>query len=232
MLVFWEKRLKLINDLYCYIWQGADNNCNSYLLRNKLGGNKHVLIDPGHIVTPYYKEPGLNNLVEKMKEDGLVLEDIGLVIITHAHFDHCEAANVIRERYGALVALHKADEEAYRRFGGQVDIYLTEGELTLVNQNEARLQIYHAPGHSPGHIVVYWPEERALVVGDVIFYHSTGRVDFFGGDERLLKQSIERLATLDVEYLLCGHPYGHPGIISGEDAVQQNFDFIKRNIPL
>jgi glyoxylase-like metal-dependent hydrolase (beta-lactamase superfamily II) len=224
--------LKLVNDLYCYVWQGADNNCNSYLLRSKLGGNKHVLIDPGHIVTPYYKEPGLNKLLEKMKEDGLVLEDIGLVIITHAHFDHCEAANVIRERYGALVALHKADEEAYRRFGGQVDVYLAEGELTLVNQSEVRLQIYHAPGHSPGHIVVYWPEERALVVGDVIFYRSTGRVDFSGGDGWLLKQSIERLATLDVEYLLCGHPYSHPGIIGGKDAVQQNFDFIKRNIPL
>jgi len=177
-LAFWEIELKLISDLYCYVWQGADNNCNSYLLRSKLGGNKHVLIDPGHIVTPYYKEPGLNKLSEKIKEDGLALEDIGLVIVTHAHFDHCEAANVIRERYGALVALHKADAEAYRRYDGQVDVYLAEGELTLVNQNEARFQIYHSPGHSPGHIAVYWPEARALVVGDVIFYRSTGRVDF------------------------------------------------------
>ena len=151
--------MKLINDLYCYVWQGADNNCNSYLLRSKLGGNKHVLIDPGHVVTPYYKEPGLNKLLEKMKEDGLTLEDIGLVIITHAHFDHCEAANVIRERYGALIALHKADEEAYRRLGGQVDVYLAEGELTLVNQSEARLEIYHTETEP----IIKFYEEKGLL---------------------------------------------------------------------
>ena len=162
--------MKLIRDLYCYVWQGADNNCNSYLLRSKLGGNKHVLIDPGHVVTPYYKEPGLNKLLEKIKEDGLVLEDIGLVIITHAHFDHCEAANVIRERYGALVALHKADEETYRRFGGQVDVYLAEGELYVTGRKKDLIIV--------GGKNIY-PQDLETVASEVEGIHP-GRVAAFG----------------------------------------------------
>ncbi len=71
-------------------------------------------------------------------------------------------------------------------------------------------------------------EQRQLSVKDA----STGRVDLPGGSAKALKQSIERLSDLDVEYLLCGHPYGHPGIIKGRVEVQENFEFIKRNILL
>ena len=93
-----------------------------------------------------------------------------------------------------------------------------------------KLEIFLSPGHSPGHITIYWPERKVLITGDVIFYQSTGRVDLPGGSAADLKQSIERLSGLDVEYLLCGHPYGHPGVIEGKTAVQQNFTFVKRNI--
>jgi glyoxylase-like metal-dependent hydrolase (beta-lactamase superfamily II) len=62
----------------------------------------------------------------------------------------------------------------------------------------------------------------------VIFYGSTGRVDLPGGDARQLRQSIERLSEMDIEYLLCGHPYGHPGLLVGKEEIQQNFDTLKR----
>lgn len=224
--------MKLIDNLFAYVWQGNDNNCNSYVFAHALKDNKHVLVDPGHVVTPFFREPGLATLVQEMKGDGLDAAAIGMVILTHAHPDHCEAAIVIREKTGALVALNQTDEKLYQRFGGKVDIYLTEGELALgeANQNQLKLNIFHSPGHSPGHITIYWPEPKVLIAGDVIFYRSTGRVDLPGGSARLLKQSIERLSELDIEYLLCGHPYGHPGIIKGRAAVQQNFDFIKMNV--
>jgi len=222
--------MRLVDKLYAYVWQGNDNNCNSYLFAEALNNNRHVVIDPGHVITPYYREPGLEKLFEEMAQDGLDAKAIGLVIATHAHPDHCEAAHVIREQNKALVALHEADAEIYRRLGGQVDIYLEEGGLELDNNSQTRLQIYHSPGHSPGHITIYWPQERVLIAGDVVFWGSTGRVDLPGGSARLLKQSIETLSHLETEYLLCGHPYGHPGIITGREAVKQNFDFIKENI--
>jgi glyoxylase-like metal-dependent hydrolase (beta-lactamase superfamily II) len=92
------------------------------------------------------------------------------------------------------------------------------------------LEVLTVPGHSPGHIALYWEEKRALFAGDVVFYRSTGRVDLPGGNAGDMQRSIQRLSGLDTEYLLCGHPYGHPGIIAGRDAVIQNFDYIKMNI--
>jgi len=130
------------------------------------------------------------------------------------------------------VALHEVDGNIYKRSGGTIDIYLQEGELHLANGSQTTLQIYHSPGHSPGHITIYWPEGKVLIAGGVIFYRSTGRVDLPGGSAKTLKQSIERLSELDIEYLLCGHPYGHPGIIKGRSVVQESFRFIKRNILL
>jgi glyoxylase-like metal-dependent hydrolase (beta-lactamase superfamily II) len=64
----------------------------------------------------------------------------------------------------------------------------------------------------------------------VIFYRSCGRYDFPGGSGRILRQSIQRLAALDTEYLLCGHPYGHPGLIKGRAAIKANFDYVLTNI--
>jgi len=224
--------MKLVNNLYAYLWQGSDNNCNSYLFANVLNNRRHVIIDPGHITTPYFREPALERLFKEMEGDGIEAGDIGLVILTHSHPDHCEAARAIRENNGALVALHEAEENMYNRFGGRVDLYLEEGELELGKEKEIRLKVYHSPGHSPGHVTVYWPDEKVLIAGDVIFYQSTGRVDLPGGSARLLKQSIDRLSQLEIEYLLCGHPYGHPGIIKGRAAVRQNFDFIRRNVLL
>ncbi|MFC1893977.1 MBL fold metallo-hydrolase [Chloroflexota bacterium] len=224
--------MKLVNNLYTYVWQGKDNNCNSFVFADVLKGNRHVVIDPGHITTPSYREPGFTKLFTEMEKDGIEGRAIGMVILTHAHPDHCEAANVIKEQKNVYVALHREDEDLYKRLGGIVDIYLEEGELQLANGSQTRLQIFHSPGHSPGHITIYWPEEKVLIAGDVIFYRSTGRVDLPGGSAKTLKQSIERLSGLDIEYLLCGHPYGHPGIIKGRDTVQENFEFIKRNVLL
>jgi hydroxyacylglutathione hydrolase len=222
--------MRLVNNLYAYVWQGNDNNCNSYLIANTLKSNRHLLIDPGHITTPFYREPGLAELVREMETDGIDARQIGLIILTHSHPDHCEAARLIRDQNGATVALNKAEERVYKRLGGTVDVYLEEGDLVLGEENQLTLNILHSPGHSPGHITIYWPEQKVLIAGDVIFYQSTGRVDLPGGNAKALKQSIQRVAELDIEYLLCGHPYGHPGIIKGEEAVRQNFDFVKRNV--
>jgi len=222
--------MRLLDDLHAYVWRGNDNNCNSYLIARALKNGRHVIIDPGHVVTPMYRQPGWRRLVQEMEQDGLDAGDIGLVILTHAHTDHSEAALLIRKEHGALVAMSEVDSTMYARLGGAVDIYLQEGELLLGQNGRTALSIFHSPGHSPGHVTVYWPERKALITGDVIFYRSTGRVDLPGGSATALRQSIERLSELDVEYLLCGHPYGHPGVIQGKAAVEQNFAFVKTNI--
>jgi glyoxylase-like metal-dependent hydrolase (beta-lactamase superfamily II) len=219
--------MKLFEDFYAYPWQGNDNNCNSYVFAGVLDGGKHVVVDPGHRVTPYYREPGLERLIQGMDRDGIGDAGIGLVILTHGHPDHSESAIVIRNEYQALVAIHQADEPSYSAIGGKADIFLDEGNLELGAAKSTSLQIYHSPGHTPGHVTIYWPARGALIAGDCIFYRSTGRADLPGGNARILKQSIEKLSALPIEHLLCGHAYGHSGIISGREEVRDNFRYIE-----
>ncbi len=223
--------MKLVDNLYAYVWKGNDNNCNTYIFANVLRGSKHIIIDPGHIITPYLREPAYDTLVKEIIQDGLRIEDIGLILLTHAHPDHVEAARRFKEKSQARVAVHKDDAPILGRFGGdKADYLVDEGELKLDNLIQEKLEVISVPGHSPGHIALYWPGKKVLAAGDVVFFRNTGRVDLPGGDPSLMLQSIDKLSKLDVEYLLSGHPYGHPGVIQGKKAVQENFAFLKENI--
>jgi hydroxyacylglutathione hydrolase len=216
--------MKLDSDLYAYPWVSMqENNCNSYLI----GGDVPVLIDPGH-------QHLVKNLINQMEKDKNRLEDIRLIIATHVHPDHFEATQTFA-RAGVLLALHPEEEkfmketggEFYRGFGMEmpeikVDFFLKEGELKLGTKT---LQVLYTPGHSPGSISLYWPEKKALFTGDVVFAMGVGRTDFPGGDGMLLRDSIERLARLDAEWLLSGHGE----VLKGKKNIQRNFSYIRTN---
>jgi len=216
--------MKLDADLYAYPCKSMqENNCNSYVI----GGDVPVIIDPGH-------QHLVSGLMTQMKKDGHPPEKIRLVITTHVHPDHFEAAQTFA-RGGSMVAMHPEEEkflkevghEFYRAFGLEmpdipVDFYLQEGELNLGGKT---FQVLHTPGHSPGSISLYWPEKKALFTGDVVFPMGMGRTDFPGGDGGLLRQSIERLAGLDAEFLLSGHGE----VLRGKKNIQHNFVFVRDN---
>jgi hydroxyacylglutathione hydrolase len=84
-----------------------------------------------------------------MEQDGLDKAAIGMVVLTHAHTDHCEAAITIRESNNALIAIHKEEAPTYQSLGGKVDLYLEEGELQLGEENNLKLEVFHSPGHAP-----------------------------------------------------------------------------------
>jgi glyoxylase-like metal-dependent hydrolase (beta-lactamase superfamily II) len=223
-----------INDrVYAYPWRGRGNNCNSYLYK----GKKTVLFDPGHIYNEF-RESCLEALARQMAGDGFSLEDIELILCTHAHPDHVEAAGIVRERSGAMVALHRQDEfilEAIERryasaAGKEIpalrpDFYLREGDLDLGLEQPEQIRVIHTPGHSPGSSCFYLPQQKALITGDTVFVNSIGRFDLPGGDEAVLGESVAKLAGLgEVELLLPGH-MGH---LAGAEEVRQNFARIRR----
>lgn len=213
--------MELAEHLHFFPWtQPTVNNCNA----GYLGGAATTLIDPGHSQLYGHVEMGLSG-------DGL--PEPRLVILTHCHPDHLEAAPAL-QRAGAKLAIHPA-EIAYMDGEGRAlaaalglsfpeitfDILLAEGELKL---GEETLQVIHTPGHSPGHVCLYWPRHKALIAGDLVFAQGVGRVDFPGGSGEQLKASIKRVAALDIELLLPGHG----PLIKGADNVRKNFEFIEQ----
>lgn len=227
--------MKLTEKIYSYPWQGRANNCNSYIYR----GSKTILFDPGHIYNEL-KESCLEILNKNMVEDGINLADIELILCTHGHPDHVEAVGLVREKSKAPFGIHQADQfildaisQHYSSISNQElpslkpDFYLEEGSLVYNSDNSVsdEVKVITSPGHSPGCVCFYLPEENVLISGDTIFQNSIGRADLPGGDINTLAKSVDKLAKLEnVELLLPGHM----GYISGAAAVKHNFDQIKR----
>ena len=49
------------------------------------------------------------------------------------------------------------------------------------------------PGHSPGPVTFWIPDERAVFSGDLLFQGSIGRVDLPGGDPPAMMESLRLL---------------------------------------
>lgn len=215
--------MKIAKDLFFYPWESVtQNNANSIMIT----GEVKALIDPGH-------KHLFPELVSKMRADGFGPEDMDMVILTHCHPDHMEAALEV-SKFGAKIALHPDDEEYLAKIGPSlfqvlgmempeinIGVHLVEGELNL---GDKTFEVYHTPGHSPGEVCLYWPEHKALIAGDLVFFQGVGRTDFPGGNGKLLKESIRRMSELDIEIILPGHG---PEII-GREQVRRNFQMIEQ----
>lgn len=216
--------MEITPNLHAFIWTSPSiNNCNTYLIRSP---EKNILIDPGHISYFDHVRNGLRQL-------GLSVEDIDLVICTHAHPDHIEAVNLFVE-FQALFCMHETDWKMIQEMapymksmmsadlaGLEPDFLLTEGNLLV---GETELEVYHTPGHSPGSVTLYWPDTMALFTGDLIFNGGIGRTDLPGGNGSQLKNSIRRIAKVDAERLLSGHG----DVLSGNESVKDNFEQVER----
>lgn len=212
--------MELTQNLHAFLWTSPSvNNCNSYLIRSP---EKNILIDPGHAAHFDHVRRGLGQL-------GLSAEDIDLVLCTHAHPDHVEAVQLFGDAR-ALFALHAVEWQLVRDMAPYLnldptrfrpDFFLNEGDLTV---GDIRLAVYHTPGHSPGAVTLYWADGKALFTGDLIFRAGLGCTDLPGGNGAALKESIQRVASLDAEWLLSGHG----DVVSGPADVKANFAQVER----
>ena len=151
---------------------------------------KAAVIDPGGEVP---------RLLAALKQHGLTLEKIW---VTHGHLDHAGGTADLQEATGAPIEGPQREDafwidqmEASGRMYGvpearpfTPDRWLENGDrLTL---GETEFEVYHCPGHTPGHVVFFHREARFAQVGDVLFQGSIGRTDFPRGDHATLINSI------------------------------------------
>ena len=165
-------------------------------------GREALIIDPGD-ATP--------SLLRSL--DG---STVRMIVNTHCHCDHCGGNAALIAKTGAPLAIHKEElpllrsmEMQAHMFGVSVtpspdpDRFLQEGEVIEVGK--VSLKVLHAPGHSPGHIVLVG--DGFVFAGDVLFEGSIGRTDLPGGDYHQLLESIRTklLALPDHTVVYTGH---------------------------
>lgn len=166
-----------------------------------------LVIDPGMQARPVIEDFCSRKQVQ-----------IAGIVCTHGHVDHIADAASLANDLRVPVYLHPDDyfmvTEPARGIGFGSEALLTEilGSTTLERPADLReladgqvlelagvnLRVLHAPGHSPGSVVLVTGQDHQQVVftGDVIFAGSIGRMDLPGGNEKTMMVSLRRLTSL------------------------------------
>ena len=174
----------------CYIIEDASKNC--------------IIIDPG--------------------EEGKRIIDVILqnelkplaILLTHGHFDHIGAVDVVRDEFNIPVYIHELEKDSLTdpaqngstRYptlplvkNRKADyLFSEEGVKTI---GPFRFNVLHTPGHSVGSVSFVFTEERFAVVGDTLFNQGVGRTDLPGGDTDILLSSIHnKLLSLGDDFII------------------------------
>jgi glyoxylase-like metal-dependent hydrolase (beta-lactamase superfamily II) len=132
--------------------------------------------------------------------DRLAKEGVAQILITNRN--HTRAANRVRERTGARVAIHPADAAYARDQGTAIDAELEVGERA------GPFTVVGVPGKSPGEVALHDPARRLLVVGDAAIGNPAGRLSLLRervmDDPARLRASLRSLLELDVDALMLG----------------------------
>jgi glyoxylase-like metal-dependent hydrolase (beta-lactamase superfamily II) len=146
-----------------------------------------------------------NLCIDPVEPDESVLArlvEAGVARILLTNRNHVRAANLVRERTGAPVAIHSADAAYARAQGASIDAELAGGESV------GPFRVVAVPGKSPGEIALHDPARKLLVVGDAVIGNPPGRLSLLPervlDDPARLRDSVRRLLRLDFDAILVG----------------------------
>jgi len=131
--------------------------------------------------------------------------------ITHAHFDHTNAIELLLHKIDVPVYAH-ADEIPYATSGTNIvgDLGRTVKAVRgseKIRVGDTEIEFLHTPGHTPGSQCL--KVGNNLITGDTLFIGGCGRSDLPGGNAPLLFKTLRKLAGLPGDLLICpGHDYG------------------------
>lgn len=182
-------------------------------------GQECVIVDPGQ-----GSSQGVADLVAEHR-----LRPVA-VLLTHGHLDHTWSVLPVCRDHRTPAWIHSADRVAladpFAFMGPQMREYietLSGGTLHFAEPDDVReardgdvldlaglaLTVRHAPGHTPGSIVVTFQDGDVptMVSGDLLFQQGIGRTDLPGGDMAAMARSLREvvLTQPDEMRVLPGH---------------------------
>lgn len=191
--------MEIVDDIIIIL--GRQRDSNSYVIGD-------TLIDPG-------SGQDIDYLKNSIKEAGINMDDIKKIVNTHCHFDHIGADKQLQDEYGYEIYMHPLDKQIVEQKDANATVAnsfgMTVPDLDIKEINEDDViegyRVIHTPGHTAGGICL--TDGKSLISGDTIFSGGNfGRTDLPTGNSKQMRESIYKIADLDVVQLFPGHgPY-------------------------
>jgi len=197
-------------------------------------GESIVLVDAGTQDSP---EEAIYPYIRSIGRDP---SEISHIILTHAHFDHCGGASIIKRDTGCKVLVHKfgrpyledaalIDRELHERFPSifpeckarfesiSVDETFEDGDVFDIEGR--RIRILHTHGHSTCSSCIIDEENGIYVSGDSIQGRGDRRPLLFYSAEMYIR-TLRRLLNEPIKTLVTGHPFPpfNEVVLRGEKA--------------
>jgi glyoxylase-like metal-dependent hydrolase (beta-lactamase superfamily II) len=237
-------KIKLTTHVYLIkgIWGTGVWGANVFLLVDK----SLTLVDTG------FKDRS-GQILKEVRQLGYSPSDIADIVITHHHADHIGSLAALKKITGANVFAHPADASYIdgrlpqpgparpRWFDKALAPFYKLGVTTpvavdvLINDGDelpvlGGIKILHTPGHTPGSISLFLPEERLVIAGDVLAnrFRLGLPSKAFTVDLAQEINSIKRVASLDFDVIGFGHgsPLLHearPAIINFVETLESKY---------
>ncbi len=154
-------------------------------------------------------DPGCGDDVEQSMLSNFISEQKLIpvkIINTHCHVDHILGNAFCKKMYQIPLFIHEKEIPLLERAPIDYPQYHFEkyehvlpdeflGDEILLGKT--RFEVWHLPGHAPGHVAILNKEEKKCFTGDVLFKDHIGITDFFMGSKEDMKKSLTKLMTLD-----------------------------------
>ncbi|WP_299451451.1 MBL fold metallo-hydrolase [uncultured Pigmentiphaga sp.] len=177
------------------------------------GGAEAALIDAGSGIRP-------ERMLENLREDGIPVEKIRQILLTHSHWDHARGCAWWQRLTGADIHGHSLACEVVEtaawsrthiaRRGARLEPAVTHRRLAdgdSIHVGKLTLSAIHTPGHSPDSIsfVMQLGEQKVLFSGDTVFAEGGHGTVSAETDFRQFLESVRKLVALQVDALLPSH---------------------------
>jgi len=206
------------------------------------GANTFLLLDNSVTVVDTGLGGNSANILNEVRRLGYKPSDVAHIILTHHHADHVGSLAGLKKATGAKVMAHPADapyidgglpqpgparpkwltrmlspfSRMWASIPAEVDKLLNDGdELPMLGG----IKIWHTPGHTPGSICLFIPQEKLVIVGDLLSNRFSPSLPsrIFTVDMIQEVNSIKKLASLDFDIIAFGH--GRPVLREARQAI-------------